>query len=179
MTKRILVGFFLGLAAMTFHFGIGMSAGPPEEKPEKAPVPKISILEAIKTATDAVQGRVVEAELEDKDDSLFYEIEIVSNDGMVVEVQVDATSGQIMRQAKAEEVAYISVEEAIKRATEYLRWNVLEIELEEKDGEAVYEIKLVNILGDILELEIDALTGKVSEAEPEKQSETDQEKETD
>ena len=66
-------------------------------------------------------------------------------------------------------VAYITVEEAIKSATEYLRWHAVEVELEEEDGKAVYEIKLVNNLGDDQEVEIDALSGKVLEPQPNKQ----------
>ena len=57
------------------------------------------------------------------------------------------------------------MEEAIQSATEFLRWHAVEVELEEEDGKAVYEIKLVNNLGDDQEVEIDALSGTVLEAE--------------
>jgi uncharacterized membrane protein YkoI len=149
-----------------------MSANQSGEMPAKGTVPKITMVEALKIATELVPGRVVEAELEDEEDMTFFEIEIISSEGIVVEVQVDANSGQIIKQAREGEVAYITVEEAIKSATEFLRWHVVEIELEEEDGKAVYEIKLVNNLGDAQEVEIDALSGKVLEPQPKKQ-ETD------
>ncbi|UCE63126.1 MAG: PepSY domain-containing protein [Nitrospirota bacterium] len=168
MTKRILVCVCLTLSAVTLNVGLGMSANQSGEMPAKVPVPKITMQEALKTATDIVPGRVVEAELEDEDDISFYEIEIISSDGMVVEVQVDANSGQIIKQAREGEVAYITVEEAIKSAEEFLRWHAVEVELEEEDGKAVYEIEMVNNLGDKQELEIDALSGKVLEPEPKK-----------
>ena len=172
MRKKILVCFCLTLTAVILDFGIGMSASQSGET-----APKISMVEALKIATEVVPGRVVEAELEDEEDVIFYEIEIISSDGIIVEVQVDAQSGQIIRQAREGEVAYISVEEAIKSATDFLRWHAVEVELEEEDGEAVYEIKLVNNLGDEQEVEVDALSGKVLEPEP-KKPEKDAEKES-
>lgn len=178
MTKRILVCFYLTLSAMALNVGLGMSANQSGGTPAKGTVTKITMLEALKTATELVPGRVVEAELEDEEDIIFYEIEIISSDGMIVEVQVDANSGQIIKQAREGEVAYISVEEAIKTAKEFLRWHVVEIELEEEDGKAVYEIELVNTLGDTQEIEVEALSGKVVEPEP-KAKETDPEKQSD
>ena len=177
MTKNFLISFCLTLSAVIFNFGLGMSANQSAEMPPKEAVPTITMVEALKIATELVPGRVVEAELEDEEDIPFYEIEIISSEGIVVEVQVDANSGQIIKQAREGEVAYITVEEAIKSATEFLRWHAVEIELEEEDGKAVYEIKLVNNLGDEQEVEIDALSGKVLEPQPKKQ-ETDPEKQS-
>ena len=178
MTKRILICFCLTLSAVFLNFGLGMSANQSGGDPAQATVPKISILEALKIATEVVPGRVVEAELEDEGDLIFYEIEIITSDGMVAEVQVDANSGEIIKRAREGEVAYITVEEAINTATEFYRWHVIEVDLEEEDGKAVYEIELVNKVGDTQEIEIDALSGKVIEAEPD-EPETESEKGTD
>jgi uncharacterized membrane protein YkoI len=172
MSKRIFLCFCLTLSAIALNFGLGMSATQSGET-----APKITMLEALKIATELVPGRVLEAELEDEEDMVFYEIEIVSSDGIIIEVQVDAKTGQIIRQAREGEVSYITVEEAIKSATEFLRWNVVEIELDEEDGKAVYEIKLINHLGDDQEIEVDALSGKVLEPEP-NEAEKDSDKES-
>lgn len=168
MTKKILICWCLTLSAVIFNFGLGMGANQSVEPPARGAIQKITMVEALKIATELVPGRVVEAELKDEAALIFYEIEIISRDGMVVEVQVDANSGQIIKQAGEGEVAYITVEEAIKSATEYLRWHAVEVELEEEDGKAVYEIKLINNLGDDQEVEIDALSGTVLEPEPKK-----------
>ena len=40
---------------------------------------------------------------------------------------------------------------------------MIEIELEEEDDKAVYEIELVNNIGDTQEIQVDALSGKVVE----------------
>ena len=169
MSKRFLEGLFLTLSSVALEIDLGISANPSEGTPPYGTVPKITILEALKTATELVPGRVVEAELEDEGDIIFYEIEIISSDGMVVEVQVDANSGQIIKQAREGEIAYITVEEAIETATEFLRWHVVEIELEEEDDKAVYEIELVNNIGDTQEIQVDALSGKVVAPEPQEQ----------
>ncbi len=179
MTKRILFCFCFTLSAVILNFGLGMGATQAGETAGKGAGPQISMMEALKIATELVPGRVVEAEFEDEEDIAFYEIEIISSDGIIVEVQVDANSGQIIRQAREGEVAYITVEEAINTATEFLSWHAVEVELEEEDGRAVYEIKLVNIIGDEQEVEIDALSGKVLEPEPkksEKESENESQK---
>lgn len=168
MINRILIGFGLLLSAVMVNFNLEVSANQPGETPGKEAVSKITLLEALKIATEVVPGRVVEAKLEDEEDMTFYEIEIISGEGMMVEVQVDANSGQIIKQAKEGEVGYITVEEAIKAATDFLRWNAVEVELEEEGGKAVYEIKLVNNVGDDQEVEIDALSGKVLKPEPKK-----------
>ncbi len=168
MNKKPLVCLCLTLSAVIFSFGVGMSANQSGELPAKEAVQKMTMVEALKIATALLPGRVVEAELKDDDDLIFYEIEIISSDGLVVEVQVDANSGQIIKQAREGEVAYITVEEAITSATEFLRWHPVEIELEEEDGKAVYEIKLVNNLGDDQEVEIDARSGTVLEPKPKK-----------
>ena len=161
MRKKTLGCFCLALSTVFLSFCIGVGAAQAD-----GAATRISMLEALKIANEVVPGRVVEAELEEEEEVLLYEIEIISNDGMIVEVQVDANSGHIIKQATEGEVAYISVEEAINKAMEFLRWHVQEIELEEEDGKAVYEMELKNNLGDTQELEIDALSGKVLEPEP-------------
>jgi uncharacterized membrane protein YkoI len=57
---------------------------------------KVTIEEAIKTASDKLQGTVIEAELEKKHDKIIWEVEIVAADGKVSEVHVDANSGAII-----------------------------------------------------------------------------------
>ena len=80
----------LTLSAVIFNFELGIGAGQSAEMVTKEAIPKISLVEALKIATEGVPGRVVEAELKDEDDLIFYEIEIISSEGMIVEVQVDA-----------------------------------------------------------------------------------------
>lgn len=57
---------------------------------------KITIDQAIKSATERVPGKVIEAELEKKHDRTVWEVEVVSADNKIAEVHVDAMSGSII-----------------------------------------------------------------------------------
>jgi uncharacterized protein YpmB len=63
---------------------------------EMAKSATVTIDQAIKTASEKLQGTVVEAELEKKHDKIIWEVEVVAADGKVSEVHVDATSGAII-----------------------------------------------------------------------------------
>jgi uncharacterized membrane protein YkoI len=65
---------------------------------------KITIDQAIKTASDKVPGTVVEAELEKKHGKTVWEVEVVGSDGKVTEVHIDAGSGDVIdTEAKTDE----------------------------------------------------------------------------
>src|SRR5437867_1245137 len=57
---------------------------------------KVTIQDAIKTASDKMAGTVVEAELERKHGKIVWEVEIVGADGKVTEVHIDAASGAVI-----------------------------------------------------------------------------------
>lgn len=57
---------------------------------------KVTIDQAIKTATEKVPGTVVEAELEKKHDKTVWEVEVLGADGKVTEVHIDAATGTVI-----------------------------------------------------------------------------------
>jgi uncharacterized membrane protein YkoI len=57
---------------------------------------KVTIEQAIKTASEKVPGTVVEAELEKKHDKTVWEVEVLGADGKVTEVHIDAATGNII-----------------------------------------------------------------------------------
>jgi len=57
---------------------------------------KVTIDQAIKTASEKVPGTVVEAELERKHGKTVWEVEVLGSDGNVTEVHIDATSGSVI-----------------------------------------------------------------------------------
>jgi len=57
---------------------------------------KVTIQDAIKTASDKIAGTVVEAELERKHGKIIWEVEIMRADGKVTEVHIDAASGAVI-----------------------------------------------------------------------------------
>jgi uncharacterized membrane protein YkoI len=67
-----------------------------KETVEMAAAAKIRIDQAIKTASEEVQGTVVEAELEKKHGKIVWEVEVVTAENKVMEVHIDADSGAVI-----------------------------------------------------------------------------------
>ena len=67
-----------------------------KETVEMAAKAKVTIDQAIKTASEKVAGKVVEAELEKKHDILVWEVEVVTAENKVMEVHIDAESGAVI-----------------------------------------------------------------------------------
>ncbi|MEO5632028.1 MAG: PepSY domain-containing protein [Nitrospiraceae bacterium] len=67
-----------------------------KETVEMAAKAKVTIDQAIKTALEKVPGKVVEAELEKKHDTLVWEVEVVTAENKVMEVHIDAESGAVI-----------------------------------------------------------------------------------
>jgi uncharacterized membrane protein YkoI len=57
---------------------------------------KVTIDEAIKTASDKIAGQIIEAELERKHDKVIWEVEVVTAENKVMEVHIDAQSGAVI-----------------------------------------------------------------------------------
>ena len=65
---------------------------------------KVTIDQAIKTASEKVPGTVVEAELEKKHGKTVWEVEVLGADGHVTEVHIDAATGAMIdTEAKKDE----------------------------------------------------------------------------
>lgn len=73
---------------------------PDSEKLKWARATKISVMEAIKTATAHTPGQVVEAALHAIRGRLLYEIEVVTKDDRVVELFVDPRTGKLVQQGE-------------------------------------------------------------------------------
>jgi uncharacterized membrane protein YkoI len=67
-----------------------------KETVEMAAKAKVTIDQAIKTASEKVPGKVVEAELEKKHNTLVWEVEVVTGENKVMEVHIDAESGAVI-----------------------------------------------------------------------------------
>ncbi|UUY07667.1 PepSY domain-containing protein [Pseudomonas sp. J452] len=58
----------------------------------------LSLEQLVQTALDRYPGsRLLEAELEEEDDVLVYEVELLSTDGTVRELELDARDGRILK----------------------------------------------------------------------------------
>ena len=67
-----------------------------KETVDMAATAKVTIDEAIKTASEKVPGKVVEAELEKKHGILVWEVEVVTAENKVMEVPIDVESGAVI-----------------------------------------------------------------------------------
>jgi uncharacterized membrane protein YkoI len=85
----VVVAAFLGCASTTSHHGHA------EELP-LLKASKIDVTDAIKAALAKAPGRVIDTEIHSKQGRTVWEVDVVAADGKVVEVDVDATSGQVL-----------------------------------------------------------------------------------
>ena len=86
------------LAAGTLAVG-GIAYGDEKEKngkAEMAAAAKVTIDQAVKTASEKVSGTIIEAELEKKHHKLVWEVEVITADKKVMEVHIDADSGAVI-----------------------------------------------------------------------------------
>jgi uncharacterized membrane protein YkoI len=65
-------------------------------KAEMAAAATVTIDQAVKTASEKVSGKVIEAELEHKHNKLVWEVEVVTAESKVMEVHIDAESGAVI-----------------------------------------------------------------------------------
>ena len=72
------------------------NGGEKNEKVKMAAKTAVSIDQAIQAATQEVSGKVIEAELEEEHDTIVWEIEVVTSEGKVKEIHIDATSGNVI-----------------------------------------------------------------------------------
>jgi uncharacterized membrane protein YkoI len=90
-----------------FLFALGSSAWADDKEgniTDLAKDAKVTIDQAIKTASEKVPGTVVEAELEKKHGKTVWEVEVLGADGSVTEVHIDAATGAVIdTEAKKDE----------------------------------------------------------------------------
>ena len=65
-------------------------------KVEMAAAAKVTIDQAVKTASEKVPGTIIEAELEKKHHKFVWEVEVVTADKKVMEVHIDADTGAVI-----------------------------------------------------------------------------------
>lgn len=174
--KKKLTTTAIVLAVMLLAFG-GFVAyadkgekggGEAKEKMSMAQQAKITIDQAMKAATDKVKGKVIEAELEEEAGTLMWEFEILAEDNHIVEVYVDAMSGAVNTdEASMAQAAKVTLDQAVKAATEKVKGKVIEAELEKEQGKLLWELEIVSDDKKITEVHVDASSGMVTEVEHE------------
>lgn len=91
MSKKLIAGGVLaGLLASTGAAGVVYAQAP------SADMANLTEMQAVEIALAEVPGEVQETELEREDGVLVYEIEILTADGVEMEVEINADSGEIL-----------------------------------------------------------------------------------
>jgi uncharacterized membrane protein YkoI len=138
----------------------------------------ITLSEAVTRAEAKTGGKALEAELEVKKDQAFFEIETVK-DGVVVEVKIDAKSGEVTsteeekdkkpsKEAEAIKTATVTLAGAIVQAEAAAGGRAVEAELEGEKDQAVFEVGVLKD-GVKIEVKIDPVSGKVLKVEKEEE----------
>jgi len=125
----------------------------------------------VKAAQDKHPGKLMSLSSEIEDGKSQYEIDIQGQDGFGWEAECDAATGKINRiereiRANAKEFkskAKIRLDAAIKIALDKYPGDVLNTEYDmEDDGEISYEFIIRTNAGKVIEIEVDAVTGKLA-----------------
>lgn len=125
----------------------------------------------VKAAQDKHPGKLMSLSSEIEDGKSQYEIDIQGQDGFGWEAECDAATGKINRiereiRANAKEFkskAKVRLDAAIKIALDKYPGDVLNTEYDmEDDGEISYEFVIRSNNGKMIEIEVDAVTGKLA-----------------
>lgn len=125
----------------------------------------------VQAALAKYPGKLKSLSSEIEDGKSQYEIDIKGNDGKYWEVECDATTGKINRAEREirmhsdefKSKAKISREEATKAALAKYPGKVINTEYDiEDDGEVSYEFIIQTKEGKYIEIEVDAVTGKLA-----------------
>lgn len=125
----------------------------------------------VKAAQDKHPGKLMSLSSEIEGGKSQYEIDIQGQDGFGWEAECDAATGKINRiereiRANAKEFkskAKVRLDAAIKIALDKYPGDVLNTEYDmEDDGEISYEFVIRTNNGKMIEIEVDAVTGKLA-----------------
>jgi uncharacterized membrane protein YkoI len=130
----------------------------------------------LKAALAKYPGQVLSLEAEIENGKPIYEFDIKGKDGKEWEVECDAKTGKLTEVEEEVDIkdprfaskAKVSLEEAKKTALAAYPGEIIESETSiEADGSVSYEFDIKTKDGKELEVEVDAVTGKIIEVEEE------------
>ncbi|MEP2979104.1 MAG: PepSY domain-containing protein [Lentilitoribacter sp.] len=95
MIKKLIIGNVAAGLILTGGL-VGVAVADTKDKQAITEAPTVSMIQAIEIANTQVPGIVLEAELENEDGTTIYEIEIVKADGIEMEIEINAESGEVL-----------------------------------------------------------------------------------
>ena len=174
MKKKMIIGTLSAALLFGGAFAVGASNIDDGKKVDNKTNDVKTVLsteEVKKIALQEIAGTVEEIELERKSDKVVYGVE-VEKDNFDYDLYIDAYSGEIYTINHDDDHIsplnnkqnMISQADATTIAEKEVNGKVVEIERDEDDGFYKYEVELRTDRGEV-EVEIDAVTGKVLEVE--------------
>lgn len=132
---------------------------------------RVSVGDAVSSAVRAVPGTVTEAELDDEDGALVWELDVYGSDKVWHDVTVDAGSGKVLgkhtsdddRDRHAPLSAPVTLDAAVAAALKSAPGTVTSVELDGHRGKAVrWEVDVRGKDGTAHELDVDAKSAAVT-----------------
>ncbi|MFB7208393.1 PepSY domain-containing protein [Streptomyces sp. NPDC056255] len=138
---------------------------------------RVDVKDAVAAAVEAVPGTVTEAELDDEDGGLVWELDLYGSDKVWHDVTVDAGNGKVLakhtsdddddhgddRDRHAPRSAAVSLDSAVDAALKANPGTVTSVDLDgERGGAPHWEVDVRGKDGKQHELNVDANTGKVT-----------------
>lgn len=153
-----------GAASLALVLGAAVYAGP--DRKLEAGEATVDLTSAVATAVAAVPGQVLEVELERERGQLIWEVELAEDNGRVVELELDAVSGDVLVQEIEDEEAptlanYVGLNDALAAVAATESGMLIEAELELDDGAPVWEIKALSAGDQRTKYRVDALSGSL------------------
>ena len=144
-------------------------SGEGEQTPEGSAV--IPWNDASKTALDANPGLLLKFDLSASKGTLIYDIDILGSDNKVIEADINALTGEIIRTERDNETendaellrsAVLSHEDAVNAALKEVQGSTVQSgELETDRGKAVFEVEVTDEKGNVHSIIIDAKSGEI------------------
>ena len=121
---------------------------------------------AVTIALESVPGDVIEVELERERGDIVWEIEITDEQGRLVDLELDAINGSLLKQRVDDDLApdvtgFVSLNEALAAVASIEAGSFVEAELELDDGVPVWEVKTLGSDNERQKHRVDAASGIV------------------
>lgn len=156
---------------------VALAGGGPTSKTPSGDSTRVTVGDAAAAAVRAVPGTVTEAELDDEDGRLVWELDVYGSDRARHDVTVDPDSGKVLGKhvdndddRSAPRKTSVTLDDAVRAALGSVPGTVTSVELEDHDGRtgrAVHwEVDVRGKDGAKHERDVDAKTAKVTVDRP-------------
>lgn len=138
-----------------------------EKEAENLVKPAVSFDQAKATVLGEFSGAtIIRADLHNLDEEPFWRFRLITTDAVLVEIRIDATSGEVLRTKELDRAetptTEVSFDEAKATAlAEFPGATINRVRLEEEDGVLVWRFRLTSTDGNESRVEVNAQSGEI------------------